>query len=57
MTIYDQYRKTRRDGSCFYRALNFCIFQKIVCKGDKKLQTHMIDKIKKGKEHLTKANF
>lgn len=39
---YDQYRKIRRDGSCFYRALIFCIFEKIVCKENKELQTHMI---------------
>lgn len=57
MPIYDQYRKTRRDGSCFYRALNYCIFEKIVKKGDKKLQAHMIDKIKQAKEHLLKAHF
>ena len=49
MGVYDQYRKTRRDGSCFYRALNFCVFEKIVCKGDKKLKEHMIEKIKKSK--------
>ena len=36
MMIYDKYRKTRRDGSCFYRALNYCIFEQIVKKGNKK---------------------
>lgn len=35
---YNKYRKTRRDGSCFYRALTFCIFEAIYIKKDKKLQ-------------------
>ena len=29
---YDKYRKTRRDGSCFYRALAFCVFEAIYIK-------------------------
>lgn len=57
MSVYDQYRKTRRDGCCFYRALNFCIFQRIVCKSDKALQGLMVKKIKQAKEHLIKAGF
>lgn len=57
MNTYDEYRKIRRDGSCFYRALVFSIFEKIVCKGDNKLKDHFLDKIKKSKDHLLKANF
>ena len=57
MGTYDNYRKTRRDGSCFYRALAFSIFEKIVCKKDKNLQEHMVKKIKGAKDHLLKANF
>lgn len=57
MAIYDQYRKTRRDGSCFYRALAYLIFQKIVGKNNKALQDHVVNKIKKCKEHLLKAHF
>lgn len=35
---YSAYRKTRRDGSCFYRALTFCIMEAIHIKGNKELQ-------------------
>jgi ubiquitin thioesterase protein OTUB1 len=35
---YSQYRKTRRDGSCFYRALTFSIFEAIHVKKDQKLK-------------------
>lgn len=49
MNIYDQYRKTRRDGSCFYRALAYSIFEKIVCKENKALQNHIVEKTKKCK--------
>ena len=35
---YDKYRKTRRDGSCFYRALAFSVFEAICIKNDKPLK-------------------
>ena len=54
---YESYRKTRRDGSCFYRALAYSVFERIVKKGDKKLQQHMIQKITGAKDHLLKAQF
>ena len=54
---YKQYRKTRRDGSCFYRALIFSIFQKIVIEKNQNLKEHFIAKIKASKEHLLKAKF
>lgn len=57
MGVYESYRKTRRDGSCFYRALNFNIFEKIVLKNNKALLEHFVKKIKSSKEHMLKANF
>lgn len=57
MGVYESYRKTRRDGSCFYRALNFNIFEKIVLKNNKALLDHFVKKIKESKEHMLKANF
>lgn len=35
---FDKYRKTRRDGSCFYRALAFSVFEAIYIKNDKGLK-------------------
>lgn len=55
--VYNRYRKTRRDGSCFYRALNFSIFEKIVANKNQKLQEHMLERIKYAKEHLLQAKF
>jgi ubiquitin thioesterase protein OTUB1 len=46
---YDKYRKTRRDGSCFYRALAFSIFEQIYTKNDKALKEKMIKKLKDSK--------
>lgn len=43
---YDKYRKTRRDGSCFYRALAFSVFETIYIKNDKTLKEKMIKKLK-----------
>jgi ubiquitin thioesterase protein OTUB1 len=43
---YQKYRKTRRDGSCFYRALAFSIFEGIYLKNDKGLKEKMIKKLK-----------
>jgi ubiquitin thioesterase protein OTUB1 len=57
MGTYDKYRKTRRDGSCFYRALNFSIFEQIVIKKNKKLEEHFLQKIKESKDHMLKAKF
>ena len=54
---YKHYRKTRRDGSCFYRALIFSIFQKIVIDKNQNLRDHFIQKIKTCKEHLINAKF
>lgn len=39
---YQHYRKTRRDGSCFYRAFTFCILEHIFVKKDASLQKHMV---------------
>ena len=39
---YQHYRKTRRDGSCFYRALCFCIMEAIHIKKDNQLQQKMV---------------
>jgi len=46
---YDKYRKTRRDGSCFYRALAFSVFEAIYIKNDKALKEKMIKKLKESK--------
>lgn len=54
---YTQYRKTRRDGSCFYRALTFSIFEAIYIGKDDKLKELMLAKLKGAKEFLLKANF
>lgn len=54
---YESYRKTRRDGSCFYRALAFSIFEKIVVQKNMKLKELMIKKITGAKEHLLKTQF
>jgi ubiquitin thioesterase protein OTUB1 len=54
---YDKYRKTRRDGSCFYRALAFCIFEAIYIKNDKPLQEKMLKKLKDCKDFLIQAKF
>lgn len=54
---YEKYRKTRRDGSCFYRALAFCIFEAIYIKNDKALKEKMIKKLKDSKNFLIKAKF
>ena len=54
---YSKFRKTRRDGSCFYRALTFSIFEEIYVKKDKILQEKMKKKLKESKDFLLKANF
>lgn len=54
---YQFYRKTRRDGSCFYRAFTFCILEHIYVKKDTELQKHMITKMKGAKEMLIKAKY
>ena len=36
-TEFKEFRKVRRDGSCFYRAVIFKIFERIVLNKDKKL--------------------
>ena len=46
---YSNYRKTRRDGSCFYRALTFCIFEAIHVRKDAALKEKMIKKLKDAK--------
>ena len=46
---YSSYRKTRRDGSCFYRALAFCIMEAIHVNKDTKLQEHVVARMKAGK--------
>lgn len=43
---YSFYRKTRRDGCCFYRAFLFRTFEVIVLKNDIKLKDHLLKKIK-----------
>lgn len=54
---YSHYRKTRRDGSCFYRALTFSIFEAIYTKKDTVLKQQMQQKLKDSKAYLIKANF
>lgn len=54
---YTQYRKTRRDGSCFYRALTFSIFESIYVKKNKALQQRLLKKLKEAKPFLLKAGF
>ena len=46
---YSKYRKTRRDGSCFYRALTFSIFETIYIKKDKNLKEKLLKKLKDSK--------
>ena len=54
---YSEYRKTRRDGSCFYRALAFSIFEKVVARKDQELKAKMQKKLKECKDFLLKAGF
>ena len=54
---YSEYRKTRRDGSCFYRALAFSIFEKVVARKDHQLKAKMQGKLKDAKDFLIKAAF
>jgi ubiquitin thioesterase protein OTUB1 len=46
---YSQYRKTRRDGSCFYRALTFSVFEAIHVRKDSVLREKMVKKLKDAK--------
>jgi ubiquitin thioesterase protein OTUB1 len=54
---YSSYRKTRRDGSCFYRALLYRAFEVIILKNDQKLKERLIKKLKGAKDFLKKAGF
>ncbi len=54
---YSNYRKTRRDGSCFYRALTFSIFEAIYIKKNKALKERVLKKLKEAKPFLIKAGF
>ena len=54
---YSNYRKTRRDGSCFYRALTFSIFESIYVKKNKELKEKVLKKLKEAKPFLIKAGF
>lgn len=54
---YSGYRKTRRDGSCFYRAFLFRAFEVILLEKNEKYRTMLLEKIKGSKEFLKKAGF
>jgi ubiquitin thioesterase protein OTUB1 len=56
-TKYSDYRKVRRDGSCFYRAYLFGIFEHIMKAKDKALLTRITKLIKDSKNYLLSANF
>lgn len=49
LKLYNHYRKTRRDGSCFYRALTFSIFEGIYLRKDLPLKEKMLKKLKDAK--------
>jgi ubiquitin thioesterase protein OTUB1 len=54
---YAHYRKTRRDGSCFYRAFLYRAFEVIISKDDKKLKEKLIAKLKGAEPFLKQAGF
>ncbi len=54
---YSNYRKTRRDGSCFYRALALSVFERVYLKKDKGLKERLLGQLKGAKEYLIKAGF
>lgn len=54
---YTGYRKTRRDGSCFYRAFLFRAFEVILLEKNEQYKTKLLEKIKGAKEFLKKAGF
>lgn len=54
---YSHYRKTRRDGSCFYRAFLYRAFEIIVQYDDKKLKERLLGKVKGCADFLKQAGF
>ena len=56
-TAYSQYRKTRRDGSCFYRAVLFSIFEASLIRGDTVLKDRIVGRLRDAKEYLLRAGF
>jgi ubiquitin thioesterase protein OTUB1 len=54
---YNGYRKTRRDGSCFYRAFLFRAFEVILIEKNENYKNKLLQKLKEAKEFLKKAGF
>lgn len=54
---YTGYRKTRRDGSCFYRAFLYRAFEVILLEKNDAYKTKLLEKLKGSKEFLKKAGF
>lgn len=54
---YTHYRKTRRDGSCFYRAFLYRVFELIITHDDKKLRDQLLEKVKGCASFLKQAGF
>jgi ubiquitin thioesterase protein OTUB1 len=54
---YPDYRKVRRDGSCFYRAFLFRFFEYLIRSGNKDQLDKFIKRINESKKYLMDAGF
>lgn len=51
------YRALRRDGSCFYRALMFRIFEKIIENDHPSTAANLVTKLQNGKQFMMLNGF
>jgi len=54
---YPDYRKVRRDGSCFYRAFLYRFFEYLIRSGNKEQLDKFIKRITESKKYLMDAGF
>ena len=57
MSQFKYYRKIRRDGSCFYRAVLFKIFEHILHENDKNTLELFEKTIKDSKNYLMQVGY